>query len=81
MYANNNIWFDCVVLFQNYYLKKGENVAAVASDTGRLKDLMNEIQEKNLNIKCMSEQLREYEERVFTKVGQDQCVLHFAHLL
>uniref|UniRef100_A0A4W5LXA5 Si:dkey-188g12.1 n=1 Tax=Hucho hucho TaxID=62062 RepID=A0A4W5LXA5_9TELE len=55
--------------YKNYYLKKGENVAGVASDTGRLKDLMNEIQEKNLKIKCMSEQLREYEERVFTKIS------------
>ncbi|XP_070989730.1 uncharacterized protein C10orf67 homolog, mitochondrial [Oncorhynchus clarkii lewisi] len=55
--------------YKNYYLKKGENVAAVASETGRLKDLMNEIQEKNLKITCMSEQLREYEERVFTKIS------------
>ncbi|KAK6310698.1 hypothetical protein J4Q44_G00187530 [Coregonus suidteri] len=55
--------------YKNYYLKKGDNIAAVASDTGRLKDLMNEIQEKNLKIQCMSEQLREYEERVFKKIS------------
>lgn len=30
---------------------------------------MNEIQEKNFKIECMSEQRREYEKRIFTKVG------------
>ncbi|CAB1317489.1 unnamed protein product, partial [Coregonus sp. 'balchen'] len=55
----------------NYYLKKREHVVALASDTGRLKDLMNEIQEKNFKIECMSEQLREYEERIFTKISSE----------
>ncbi|KAJ8012042.1 hypothetical protein DPEC_G00064580 [Dallia pectoralis] len=51
--------------YKNYYLKKEEKVASDAGDTERWKDLMDEIQEKNVKIECMIEQLREYEEKVF----------------
>ncbi|XP_019897816.2 uncharacterized protein C10orf67 homolog, mitochondrial [Esox lucius] len=58
---------------KNYYLKKEENVLTVATDTERWKDLMNEIQEKNFKIECMSEQLRGFEERVLTTISSEDA--------
>ncbi|KAL7842890.1 hypothetical protein SRHO_G00245790 [Serrasalmus rhombeus] len=45
--------------YKNYSMEKGE---VTTSDTGRVQDLLNELQEKDFESLCLSEQLRENEE-------------------
>ncbi|XP_036412751.1 uncharacterized protein C10orf67 homolog, mitochondrial [Colossoma macropomum] len=45
--------------YKNYSMEKSE---VTSSDTGRVQDLLNELQEKDFKIMCLREQLRENEE-------------------
>ncbi|KAL7851674.1 hypothetical protein AOLI_G00220300 [Acnodon oligacanthus] len=45
--------------YKNYSMEKSE---VTTSDTGRVQDLLNELQEKDFKSVCLSEQLRENEE-------------------
>lgn len=43
---------------------------------GRVKDLLNELQEKNLRIECISEQLKKYEVQMHCYSSQKHKIFH-----
>ncbi|XP_072525579.1 uncharacterized protein C10orf67 homolog, mitochondrial [Salminus brasiliensis] len=59
---------DAIEVIKASY-KTGEAVEAVPDATGRVQDLLSELQEKDLKIECLREQLNEYEEQARLKIS------------
>ena len=54
-------------------MKRGDRVETLVDDTDQMKALVAELQKKTLQMDCMGEQLRDYEQRTLAQVGLNVC--------
>ncbi|XP_046883077.1 uncharacterized protein C10orf67 homolog, mitochondrial [Hypomesus transpacificus] len=57
---------------KRYYMKRGDRVETLVDDTDQMKALVAELQKKTLQMDCMGEQLRDYEQRTLAQINSDQ---------